>query len=147
MKIIIPTESFSLTSKIIHIVSAVAFIAALILMFGTPTTDTPQFKLHQSLGGLVLILYVIRIVWMAWAGKPQAIGTRFEKFIAHMAHLALYGILIFMPLTGLLTSLAKGKEIVLFNVLTLPGFSERNPGLSIYVCEPFGLLRMNGLVP
>ncbi|WP_022941993.1 cytochrome b [Psychromonas hadalis] len=129
MKIFVPTEHFSLLSKLIHIVSAVAFIAVLILMFNNPNADSLFFSLHQSLGLLVLVLYFTRIVWMNWAGKPKALGNKVEKFAAHMAHMALYGILILMPLSGLLIALAKAKETVVFGLFSIPGFSDRNSGL------------------
>lgn len=129
MKVFVPTEHFSLLSKLIHIVSAVAFISALILMFNNPSADSLPFSLHQSLGLLVLVLYFARIVWMNWAGKPKALGNKVEQFAAHMAHMALYGILILMPLSGLLISLAKAKETVVFGLFSIPGFAERNSGL------------------
>lgn len=129
MKVFVPTEHFSAVSKVIHIVSALAFIAALLIMLSPPEPESFGFGLHQSLGMLVLVLYAARIVWMNWAGKPKALGTKFEKFIAHMAHMALYGILIAMPLSGLLISLAKAKETVVFGTFAIPGFAERNSGL------------------
>lgn len=142
MKIIIPTEHFSLVSKVIHIVSGVAFIAALLLMFNSPTQDSTGFALHQSLGILVLVLYLFRVIWMNWAGKPKAIGNKIEQFMAHMAHMALYGILIFMPLTGLLISMAKAKDTLVFGMFTIPGFAERNSGLIEFASGVHSLLEI-----
>lgn len=129
MKVFVPTEHFSPVSKFIHIVSAVAFIGALLIMLFAPDPDSFAFGVHQSLGMLVIVLYLARIVWMNWAGKPNALGTKFEKFMAHMAHLALYGILILMPLSGLLIAMAKAKDTVVFGLFTIPGLAERNSGL------------------
>ena len=129
MKVFVPTEHFSSVSKFIHIVSAVAFIAALLIMFFSPDPDSFAFGMHRSLGILVITLYLVRITWMNWAGKPKALGTKFEKFMAHMAHMALYGILVLMPLSGLLISIAKAKDTLVFGLLTIPGLAERNSGL------------------
>ncbi len=81
---------------------------------------------HQSMGMLVFFLYFGRIVLMAWFGKPEALGTRFEKFLAHMAHLALYSILLLMPLTGLLANLARSRDTDFFGLFTIAGFDQRN---------------------
>ena len=129
MKVFVPTEHFSSVSKVVHIVSAVAFIAALLLMFLNPSADSVAFNLHQSLGLLVVALYMVRITWMNWAGKPKALGNKMEQFAAHMAHMALYGILLLMPLSGLLIAVAKAKETVVFGLFSIPGLAERNSGL------------------
>ena len=129
MKVFVPTEHFSSVSKVVHIVSAVAFIAALLLMFLNPSADSVAFNLHQSLGLLVVVLYMVRITWMNWAGKPKALGNKMEQFAAHMAHMALYGILLLMPLSGLLIAVAKAKETVVFGLFSIPGLAERNSGL------------------
>jgi len=132
MKTWIPVKEFSTTNRIVHHVSALGFIAALLLMAYDRYAGSSDAKfLHQSLGMLVFFLYFGRIVLMAWFGKPEAIGNKVEKFLAHMAHLALYGILLLMPLTGLLINLFRGRDTVIFNIITIPGI----PETSIYLSE------------
>jgi cytochrome b561 len=129
-------------SKVVHIVSALAFIAALLLMFLNPSADSVAFNLHQSLGLLVVVLYLVRITWMNWAGKPKALGNKMEQFAAHMAHMALYGILLLMPLSGLLIAVAKAKETVVFGLFSIPGLAERNSGLIDFAYGAHSLLEI-----
>ncbi|WP_019614350.1 cytochrome b [Psychromonas ossibalaenae] len=129
MKVSVPTEHFSSASKIIHIVSAAAFIVSMLLILVNSDPDSSAFALHQSLGIVVLLSYVVRIIWLNWTGHPKPLGTKFEKFVAAMAHTVMYAIVLLMPLTGLLISLAKAKDTVVFGMFTIPGFAERNAGL------------------
>ena len=130
MKTWIPVKEFSLTNRIVHHVSALAFVVALGLMiYDQYYGSSEAMYLHQSFGMVAFFLYFGRIVLMSWFGKPEALGTQFEKFIAHMAHMALYGILLFMPLTGLLLNLSRAKETVIFGLFSIPGFEERNMGM------------------
>ncbi|MGF1679991.1 cytochrome b [Photobacterium minamisatsumaniensis] len=129
MKVSVPTEHFSTGSKVMHIVSAIAFIVAMIIMLFEPIPDSFSFNLHQSLGMLVLVLFAARIAWINWVGQPPTQGTQVQKFIAHSAHLAMYAISLGMPLSGLLITLAKAKDTVVFGMFTISGFAERNSGL------------------
>ena len=129
MSVSAPVVHFSTASKVIHLVAGIAFIAALIIMLFDPIPNSFSFDLHQSLGVLVLVLFGIRILWINWAGKPDAQGSKLEKFIAHSAHFSMYAISLAMPLSGLLIAMAKAKDTVVFGVFTIPGFAERNSGL------------------
>ncbi len=132
MKAWIPVETFSRTNRVVHHLSAVLFIGALFLMaYDQIFGSTDALMVHQSLGVMVFVLYFGRIVLMAWFGKPKAIGTRFEQFLAHLAHLALYSVLILMPLSGLSLNIAGGEETAIFGLLTIPSFDEVN--LDVYL--------------
>ena len=130
MKVWIPVKEFSLTNRLVHHISALAFIGALALMaYDNYVGSYDAMQLHQSLGMVAFVLYFGRIVLMAWFGKPEALGNRFERFLAHMAHLALYGILLLMPLSGLLVNMTRARETVIFDLITIPGFEERSAAM------------------
>ncbi|NMP17066.1 cytochrome b [Thalassotalea sp. Y01] len=132
MKTWIPVKEFSKTNRIVHHISAVMFIGALLLMaYDQYVGSSDAMLLHQSFGVVVFVLYFGRIVLMGWFGKPEALGTQMEQFLAHMAHLALYGILLLMPLSGLMLNIARARDTVVFGLFTIPGFSERN--MDIYL--------------
>jgi cytochrome b561 len=127
MKTWIPVKEFSQTNRIVHHISAVMFIGALALMaYDQYFGSSDAMKLHQSFGIIVFTLYFGRIVLMAWFGKPEALGDRLEQFLAHMAHLALYSLLLLMPLSGLFINMSRALDTVVFGVFTIPGFAERN---------------------
>ncbi|MGF1697120.1 cytochrome b [Vibrio kyushuensis] len=129
MKITGPVEHFSTASKVMHHVSAFAFIAALLIMLWSPDATSLGFELHQSFGMIVLALYVVRIAWLNWTGHPPALGNQMDKFVARMAHFTMYFIIVAMPLSGLFITMAKAKSTSIFGLFTIPGFAERNSGL------------------
>lgn len=142
MKTWIPVKEFSKTNRVVHHLSAAMFIGALLLMFFDKLYGSSDaMKLHQSFGMVVFFLYFGRIVLMAWFGKPEALGTQFEKFLAHMAHLALYGILILMPLTGLLVNVTRALDTSVFGIFTIPGFAERNMDMYLMVLDTHTILQ------
>lgn len=136
MKVWIPVKEFSSANRIVHHLSAFAFVTALaLMMYDSYAGSSEAMKLHQSFGMTVFFLYFGRVVLMAWFGKPEGLGTKFEKFVAHMAHMALYAILLLMPISGFLINLARARETVVFNLFTIPGFEERNMGLYIMALD------------
>lgn len=61
----------------------------------------PLINLHKSIGLTVLGLAVMRILWRVTHAPPPALpATKGEHALAHLAHFALYVIIIGLPLTG-----------------------------------------------
>lgn len=62
------------------------------------------FTLHKSLGLLVLVLTVLRLLVRARDGAPQLLpgDARLQRVAAKSGHALLYALLLLMPLTGLL---------------------------------------------
>jgi len=88
-------------------------IAALILsllgvglwMTRLPSGTAQQFtlyQLHKSLGILVLLLTLLRMVWrLTHRPPPLPHGLRpWERKTVHAAHLGLYALMLLLPLTG-----------------------------------------------
>lgn len=78
-------------------------------------------SLHFMLGLCVLILVVLRLFTLSRTVTPaiQPQPAAWETAAAHVAHLALYAIMLAMPILGWLTLSAAGKPIPFFG-LTLP---------------------------
>lgn len=90
------------------------------------------YALHKSVGIVVLLLAVLRLVWKLSNPHPQALPTHaaWERFLARLTHVFLYFAIIGMPLSGWVMSSAKNYPVNLFWIegLTLPnivGPSER----------------------
>jgi cytochrome b561 len=60
------------------------------------------FQIHKSVGFLILALTVVRIVWRVTHRPPTLPGDmkRWEAFAAGATHVAFYGLMLALPLTG-----------------------------------------------
>ena len=80
---------------------------------------------HKSIGITLLLVVLLRIVWrqiMTPPPLPQAYINNHALLArsAHWAHLALYALLIFLPISGWLMSSASAYSVSWFGWLTLP---------------------------
>lgn len=80
------------------------------------------YNLHESLGVLVFVLALLRIVNRRLNPPPPLAGDvpAPMKLAAHATHIALYALLILMPLTGFLATNAWGFPLSVFGVLPIP---------------------------
>jgi len=77
---------------------------------------------HKSFGITILALAIVRLVWR-WANPVPALQSEirpWEKLIAQVAHLLLYGLIFALPLTGWLMSSAKNIPVSWFKLFQLP---------------------------
>lgn len=84
--------------------------------FGVPRSSL--YDLHKSLGLLILLLAIGRILWRFASVSPQALATHaaWERTLAKAAHGFLYFSLIAMPLSGWLMSDAAGRPPTFFGI-------------------------------
>lgn len=71
---------------------------------------------HEMLGLLVLALVGLRIAVRAFSAAPAIVPAppRWQELLATVAHLALYGLMIVLPLVGWLMLSAAGKPVPFF---------------------------------
>lgn len=108
-----PSSKYTGIAKFLH--WAVAVIIVMMLVFGQgfeePKTDAEMlFSLqgHSTLGFTVFGLIILRILWRLGHKPPplpQTVGDT-QKSAAKWSHLALYALMILVPLTGLYTATA-----------------------------------------
>jgi cytochrome b561 len=114
-------------------------IAALIVWgfaIGWVMTDIPgftpaklrYFSWHKWIGVTVLVLALARLAWRAFNQPPALPGAMhdWEKLAAHVGHIALYVLMIAIPVTGYLYSSAAGIQVVYLGVLPLPKIIDTN---------------------
>lgn len=79
-------------------------------------------NLHKSIGILLLVLTLLRIVWRRIEGKPEPLSshTAREQRIAKLMHILLYTLLISVMVFGYLISTADGRGIEVFGLLSIP---------------------------
>jgi len=107
-------ERYGLVSRLLHWTIAILFIAMIPMgMFASMIPiDTwfviPYIIVHKSIGILVLILLLVRVLWNRRSRRPEldsSLKTAERKW-AHRVHILLYGMMIAMPVTGyMMTSL------------------------------------------
>ncbi len=123
-----PAPRYDATLQILHWAIAAIIIVAIALgvaaWFMQPGTS-PRVELltiHKSLGMTALFLVALRVVWRLFVGAPTnspALG-RFSRFGAHMVHGALYALMIAMPVSGYLNSVAGGHGAPWFGLFAFP---------------------------
>ncbi|MDO6593960.1 cytochrome b [Neptuniibacter sp. 1_MG-2023] len=76
---------------------------------------------HKSIGILVAMTLLLRIVWRIFNKPPAALPQPAPLlFIAKMAHGLLYLLVLLTVISGYLISTADGRAIELFNLISLP---------------------------
>ena len=86
---------------------------------------------HKSIGMTVLCLVALRIVWRLVVGAPayaEPLG-RLTHAAARSAHMALYALMIAMPVSGYVQSTGAGFEIPWFGLFSFPMLLPKNPAL------------------
>lgn len=116
---------YSLTSRIIHWLMAAIILGLLavgIYMTEFLSKEAPNrmqiYELHKSFGVLVLILIFIRIINRLIKKAPPLPPTmpKIEVILANLGHLALYILMIVVPLSGYLMSNSFGFPVHFFGI-------------------------------
>ncbi|MFZ2855418.1 MAG: cytochrome b [Rhodocyclaceae bacterium] len=121
------------TAKVLHWGMAVLLPALLALGFYMHDLPLSPEKLklyswHKWAGVTAFVLVLARLFWRVTHTPPAlpAGMPRRMQLLAHAGHLALYGLMIAIPLSGWLMSSAKGFQTVWFGVLPLPDLLAKN---------------------
>ena len=111
------TSHYDALSRAFHWLTAIVVTAAFILgpggfgrlmRQGVDPATRSDIVWHESLGLLVFVLTVLRLLWVAWRpAAPQIPMARSMQMIAKLMHLALWSLLLALPVTALL---ALGSE-------------------------------------
>jgi cytochrome b561 len=121
-------KCFGFVSILTHWVSAIAIIGLFALglwMTGLDYYDTwyqQSLDLHQSIGVLLILVFVLRILWRWLQPLPEPEpGTRpLEHSAALWAHRSMYFLTFLIGLSGYLISTADGRAVEVFNWFSIP---------------------------
>lgn len=128
-------QRFSPLQRLLHWSMAAAILAMLFIGVGMVSTVSPRYwtlvSIHRPLGIAILVLVVLRVGVRLWHGAPPlpADLPHWQKLGAKASHLALYGLMIAMPLVGWGMQSAGGYPIVLFRGVQLPPILPHNDAL------------------
>ena len=82
-----------------------------------------SLDLHKNIGMTLFVALMLRIVWRVVSVTPKnadETASKIEVKAAHYAHLALYGLMVILMITGYLISTADGRAIDVFGLLSIP---------------------------
>lgn len=118
-------RSPGMATRAIHWATALLVLSAWVV--GSTMEEFPRgagrdlaMQVHYSLGILVLGFAALRVAWRAVAPPPPAEGPAWLRLGAVAMHLALIGLTIGVPLTGLLDRWARGRAVTVFGGIPLP---------------------------
>ena len=131
---------FNLPARLLHW-SMAALILAMLFIGVAMVTSLADYgtlvALHRPLGLLILILAVLRIA-NRWRRPPPPLPTDlppWQRRAAHASHLALYGLMLAMPLVGWAMLSAARIPVAVIGPLVLPPILPQSPMLYAWLRE------------
>jgi len=136
-------ENYGTIAKWLHWGTAVLFLGSYVSVYYRhwfTEKETPEnwiaLQLHLSIGITIAVVVVLRIIWRLNNRVPDPEpGTKLEHLAAHVGHLALYAIMIIMPLTGYIGTGVNTEYFFLFDI---PKF-ESTQIFSVLVSDGLGM--------
>jgi cytochrome b561 len=112
--------------KWLHWVMAILILLMFLAIFGfaQATTDTAKIEMlmgHSTIGSLIFILFVIRFSkrFIFKSPRPTHDLNTTTNIVAKVAHLVLYSLLFYVPVTGYLTARAHELPVLWFGQVNL----------------------------
>ena len=90
------------------------------------------YSRHKWIGITVLLIAVLRLAWRAFHPTPSMpeATPRWQRGIAQGVHVALYVLILAIPLTGWMFSSAAGFSVKYFGVIPLPDLVSKSKDLA-----------------
>jgi len=130
-------NSFGTIAKTFHWIIALGILGMLIVGFIMVDREASPAKmmmygLHKSTGAVILLLVTLRLGWRLLNPIPQLPSTLkpWHHWIARLSPVALYILMVTMPLSGFVMSDAAGHPVTLYNIYTLPSIFSQDLELS-----------------
>jgi cytochrome b561 len=134
------STEYGFVSKFFHWGIALLFLIQYFLIFWKtyflpPKSAIANFfiaGLHEPIGIITFIFAVLTISWRLMNVKPifPLDMPSWERFSARSVHLLLYLVMLVMPLSGLLMTVAGGHPPSFFGLFQIPEFMAPNKALS-----------------
>ncbi|MEP6830286.1 MAG: cytochrome b [Rhizomicrobium sp.] len=122
-------ESYGNTAKIFHwliflLLAAQYAVGSIMPHIGRKTLNEGWVNWHLSVGAAILFVIVLRLVWRLL--RPVALAPNmpaWELFLSRATHLILYALVLAMTVLGWAAANARGWDVKLFGVVTLPALA------------------------
>jgi cytochrome b561 len=125
-------EKYGILRRFNHWVVGLMFIALLVVgvymsNFAQAPLKWDLYSMHKSFGVIIMLFIAARIIWLLFDNKIDNKSlTKFERIASASTHGILYLLMIIMPVSGMLMSMAKGYSVKVFDWFTLPMLVEKN---------------------
>ncbi|WP_415404455.1 cytochrome b [Tateyamaria sp. SN3-11] len=124
--------TYGLISRANHWAIALAMIGmlcfGLFLEYGGLEREArrPLVGIHRSIGVIVLIFGTWRVVWRLVEGFPADASAmpRWHQRVSRLVHWSLLAGILIMPLSGITSSVFRGRPVDVFGWFTIPAQSE-----------------------
>jgi cytochrome b561 len=131
------TDHYPATSKLLHwlIAACVLTTAPVAIAMGRVAegpTQNSLYNLHKSLGVLIFILMILRVINRFAVGAPIADPKiePWQKTVSAVVHSSIYVLLVAMPIAGYIANSAFGAPTPFFGLFNLPPIVGKNEALS-----------------
>ncbi|WP_151448282.1 cytochrome b [Lacisediminimonas profundi] len=142
-------NSYTATAKALHWTMALILFGMLALGFYMSDLPLSPQKLqlyswHKWAGVSLFLLVLVRLSWRLGNRPPPLPAAMSNKmqYAAHAGHLALYVLMLAIPLSGWLMSSAKGFQTVWFGVLPIPDLLAKDKELGVLLTDVHGALNL-----
>ncbi|OBT12063.1 cytochrome B [Vibrio sp. UCD-FRSSP16_10] len=115
------SKKLTRTTIVMHWLTGLSFIGVFIvgLIMAEMERGPDKFELmgyHKSIGAIILMIALLRIVWRLKEGKLSSLGTSlpWQEKMAHAVHGILMLATIAMPISGIAMSAGGGRAIDIF---------------------------------
>lgn len=128
-------------SKVLHWLTAVLILIQIPLGFYAEEIKLSPLKLdlfvwHKSLGMLILLLAIERLLWRITGTIPKtADASSLQRRLAQLAHATLYVLMIALPISGWIISSAANIPTKLFWLIELPAITGPDEALKSLAAE------------
>ena len=130
-------DGYPTTSKLLHWLVAIcvlttAPVAIAMGRVGPGDLQNSLYNLHKSLGVLILVLMILRLINRLVVGAPIADPKiePWQKTVSSIVHGLLYVLLLAMPIVGYVANSAYGAATPFFGLFELPALIGKNESLA-----------------
>jgi cytochrome b561 len=131
------TDHYPATSKLLHWLVAIrvlttAPVAIVMTRVGKGPTQDILYNFHKSLGVLILILMILRLINRLAVGALSADPAieYWQKAVSSFVHASLYVLLLAMPIVGYIANSAYGAPTPFFGLFNLPPIVGKDEALA-----------------
>jgi cytochrome b561 len=118
------TQNYGKIAKWLHWLTAALFLTSYASVYYRHWFTDEQtaenwtaLQLHLSVGVSLGVLVLLRVIWRLMNQQPQLEpGTKLEHLTARVGHIALYFIMILMPITGYIGTSVDTEFFFLFDI-------------------------------
>ena len=131
------TDRYPPVSKLLHWLVAASVlttapVAVAMVRVGQGPVQDALYNFHKSLGVLILILMVLRLINRLAVGAPAPDPglEPWQRMVSSVVHTSLYVLLLAMPVVGYLANSVYGASTPFFGLFNLPPIAAQDEALA-----------------